>query len=133
LSDPGPILLYDGHCRLCNGWVRFLLRVDPTGPLRFAPLGGETARRLLAPHPGLERVDSVVLVEAGRVSVRSTAVLRICRYLGGLWRVLLIGYLVPRAIRDSLYDVVAHWRYRLVGRYDACPIPPPAVRSRFLD
>ena len=83
----------------------------------------------------VEGVDSIILVEREggqeRVSVRSTAVLRILRYLGWPWKAGLAGYVVPREIRDSLYDVVAWWRYRLFGRYDACPVPPAEARHRF--
>lgn len=133
MSDPPPLLLYDGLCALCNGWVRFLLRVDRTGPLRFAAVASATGDRIRAAHPELTGVDSLVFVEGERASVRSTAVLRIFRYLGGPWRVFLIGWIVPREIRDSLYDVVAFWRYRLFGRYPACPAPPPQARARFLE
>ena len=116
----------------CNGTVKFLLWADRGGSLRFAPLQGETARQRLGEHPSLAGIDSIVLVESDRISVRSTAVLRILRYLGGVWRVGLVGYLLPREIRDSLYDVVAFWRYRLFGRYDACPLPPAEAQARFL-
>lgn len=124
--------MYDGHCALCNGWVAFLLRVDRGGALRFAPISGSTSRDLIDRHPELQSLDTLILIEGERISVRSTAVLRIFRYLGGLWRMFEIGWLVPREIRDSLYDVVAFWRYRLFGRYDACPLPPAESRLRFL-
>ncbi len=74
----------------------------------------------------------MVLIEGPTAAVRSSAALRVFRYLGGFWRVFLIGYLIPREIRDSLYDVVAYWRYRVFGRYPACPVPPAASRARFL-
>ena len=99
--------------------------------MEFAPLGGPTATRALASHPELASVDSIVLIEGDQASVRSTAVLRVLRYLGGVWKILLVGYLIPREIRDSLYDVVAHWRKRIFGGYDACPLPPAEHRSRF--
>ncbi len=130
--EPAPILLFDGHCALCNGWVSFLLTVDAQGPLRFAPLSGVTAQAALHAHPELEGIDSLVLIEGSRATVRSTAVLRIVRYLGGVWVVFLAGYLIPREIRDSLYDVVAFWRTRAFGRVDTCPVPPPQARTRFL-
>ncbi|MDQ8155637.1 MAG: DCC1-like thiol-disulfide oxidoreductase family protein [Gemmatimonadota bacterium] len=126
------MLLYDGYCALCNSWVAFLLRVDGGGSLRFAPLSGTTGRALIARHPELGGIDSLILVEGPRVTVRSTAVLRIIRYLGGPWRIFLAGYFIPREIRDSLYDIVAYWRNRLFGRYEACPIPPAAAQARFL-
>lgn len=98
----------------------------------FAPLGGPTAEKHLRNRPDLAGVDSIVLVEGDRVDVRSTAILQLFKYLGGIWRVFLVGYLIPREIRDSLYDVVARWRYRMFGRYEVCPIPPAESRSRFL-
>ena len=130
--DEAPILLYDGYCALCNGWVSFLLKVDPRGPLRFAPLSGTVGQTFLSSHTELAGIDSLVLIEGQRATVRSTAVLRIFRYLGGFWRILLAGYAIPREIRDSLYDVVAHWRYRVFGRNGTCPMPPETVRARFL-
>ena len=103
--------------------------------MRFAALESGPGAVVRGRHPSLEDVDSLVLVEpeAGseRVSVRSTAVLRILRYLGWPWKAGLVGYLVPREMRDSLYDVVAWWRYRLFGHYDSCPLPPAEARHRF--
>ncbi|MBX3145276.1 MAG: DUF393 domain-containing protein [Gemmatimonadales bacterium] len=112
--------------------MRFLLRVDRDGPLRFAALTSSYGQALLAARPELASPASIILVEADRITARSTAVLRIFRYLGSVWTLLLIGYLVPREIRDSLYDVVAHWRYRIFGRYESCPLPPADARHRFL-
>lgn len=109
-----------------------MLKADSEGSLRFAPLAGPTAQALLKSHPELAGVDSLVLIEGPTATVRSAAGLRLVRYLGGFWRVFLIGYLIPREIRDSLYDVVAYWRHRVFGRYSECPIPPPAARARFL-
>ncbi len=131
MSDP-PLLLFDGYCALCNGWVRFLLRVDSDGAMMFAPLSGDTGRRILQLHPEMAGVDSLVMVAGGKISIRSTAVFAILSYLGWPWKALAIFRLIPRDIRDSLYDVVAFWRYRLFGRYDACPLAPANQRSRFL-
>ncbi|MFH1568337.1 MAG: DCC1-like thiol-disulfide oxidoreductase family protein [Gemmatimonadota bacterium] len=130
-----PLLLYDGVCALCNGAVRFVLRRDRQGAIRFAPLQGPTAAAVIARHPHLEGVDSMVWVgAAGEVSVRSDAALAVGRYLGGPWRWLAAAAsLVPRPLRDGLYDLVARRRYRLFGRYDACPVPPPEQRARFLE
>ena len=110
-----------------------VLRFDRTGTLRFAPLSGPRAETVLAQFPEIARIDSLVLVQGDRAWVRSAAVLELARYLGGGWRLLLAGRVIPREIRDSLYDVVAFWRYRLVGRYPTCPLPPLDARARFLD
>ena len=100
--------------------------------MQFAALASPAGQLILANHPSAASIDSIVLIEENRVSVRSTAILRIFRYLGGVWKILLVGYLIPKEIRDSLYDVVAYWRYRLFGKYEACPLPPVEARGRFL-
>lgn len=131
-----PVLLYDGLCGFCDGTVQFVLRRDPGGALRFAPLQGSTAAGILERHPGLRGVDSLVLVrnEGGNetAAVRSEAVLGIASYLGGAWKLTAVFRIVPRPLRDWAYALFARFRYRLFGRYDSCPVPTPDVRSRFL-
>lgn len=134
---PARILLYDGVCGFCHYTIQTLLRFDRVNTLHFASLDSPVAASIIARHPGLQNVDSVVLVDAlghpgERVHVRSAAVLLLLDYLGGPWRVLLVAALIPRPIRDWLYDRLARVRYRLFGRFDACPVPPPEVRARFL-
>ncbi|MDQ3149465.1 MAG: DCC1-like thiol-disulfide oxidoreductase family protein, partial [Chloroflexota bacterium] len=106
-ADPQQqILLYDGVCALCNGTVRFVIKRDPGGSMRFAPLQGAYATALLERHPGLAGVDSLVLVtlQGGRerIDVRSDAALRVAEYLGGGWRVAAGLRLVPRPLRDAV-------------------------------
>ncbi|HSM59872.1 MAG TPA: DCC1-like thiol-disulfide oxidoreductase family protein [Longimicrobiales bacterium] len=131
-----PILLYDGLCGFCDGTVRFVLRHDPGGPMRFAPLQGQTAAAIVGRHPGLEGVDSLVLVETTStgetVSVRSQAVIRLAAYVGGVWGLACMLRPIPRSIRDRGYAFFARHRHRLFGRYDVCPVPPAEVRGRFL-
>lgn len=132
-----PVLLYDGLCGFCEGAVRFILARDPGGWMRFAPLEGEFARQVLKEHPSLREIDSLILVEPGDRApsplVRSDAVLAIVEYLGWPWRAAGVVRLAPRAVRDWAYDLFARHRHRLFGRYDACPLPSPDVRSRFID
>jgi predicted DCC family thiol-disulfide oxidoreductase YuxK len=138
-EETGPVLLYDGLCGFCDGAVRMVLKVDRRRLFRFAPLASDFARGVLSIHPELEGIDSIVLVEPreeglGRgVWVRSDAFIQTARYLGGAWRLLTLFALVPRPLRDWAYDAFAGRRYRIFGRFEACPIPPPEVRSRFLD
>src|SRR6267143_5499164 len=123
------VLLYDGLCGFCNGTVRFILARDGRGTMRFAPLQGEYARKVLARHPELAGVDSLVLVDGNgageRVWVRSDAILEIARYLGGIWRFAGALRAVPRGLRDWGYDLFARARYRLFGQFDSCPVPAP--------
>ena len=132
-----PVLLYDGVCGFCNGAVQTILRFDRHGTLRFAALDSDFARRVIDRHPSLREIDSVVFVENPgepdeRVNVRSAAALRVADYLGGPWKLLLVAGLIPPPVRDWLYDRFAAVRYRVFGKYDTCPVPPPEVRARFV-
>jgi predicted DCC family thiol-disulfide oxidoreductase YuxK len=126
------VLLFDGVCTLCNGFVRFVIERDPAGRFQFAPLQSAAARRVLgaAPQP---LPDSLVLVENGRLFTRSTAALRVARGLRFPWPLAYVFVAVPRPVRDWMYDVVARNRYRWFGRRDACMVPTPKLRARFLD
>jgi predicted DCC family thiol-disulfide oxidoreductase YuxK len=132
LSDGQAILLYDGVCGLCNGFVQFVLRHDKHGTLRFATLQGTYGVAARTAAPELEKIDSLVLMTPSGAYVRSTAALEVLRYIGGLWAATLVLYALPRVLRDWGYDQIAVRRYRMFGRYDACPIPDASVRARFL-
>ena len=128
------IILFDGVCNLCNGFVQFVIRHDPAGRFRFAALQSEAAQALLAAH-GLAPAaapDSVLLLSGGQLYSHSTAVLRIARALGGVWALAGAGRLLPRAWRDALYRFVARNRYRWFGRQESCMLPTPALQARFL-
>jgi predicted DCC family thiol-disulfide oxidoreductase YuxK len=126
-------VLFDGVCNLCNGFVQFVITRDPSKRLRFGTLQSDGAQQLLASTPHAAFVpDSVVLVEDGRVFTRSTAALRIARQLTFPWRLAYLFILVPRPLRDWIYDWVASHRYGWFGRRDACMVPTPELRARFL-
>jgi predicted DCC family thiol-disulfide oxidoreductase YuxK len=129
------MLFYDGHCGLCHGAVKFVVKRDRSGQaFRFAPLQGPTFEALVPAvrHAGLP--DSIiVLTNEGALLARSDAVLHILRRLGGGWK-FLAGVLgvVPRGLRDAAYDFIARIRYRIFGKRDElCPIVPPDLRARF--
>ncbi|HSU15293.1 thiol-disulfide oxidoreductase DCC family protein [Longimicrobium sp.] len=129
----GPLVLYDGTCGLCSRSVQLILRHDRRGRFRFAALQSDAGRAVLARH-GLpaDRLDTVVLVDGGRAFTKSRAALRIARGMDAPWPALWPLALVPRAVADFCYDRVARNRYRLFGRTEACMLPPPEVRARFL-
>ncbi|MEZ4416541.1 MAG: DCC1-like thiol-disulfide oxidoreductase family protein [Gemmatimonadota bacterium] len=135
----GPILLFDGLCGFCDGTVRFVLARDRSGSVRFAPLQGTFAASVLERHPELRDVDSLVLVESSangqeeRVWVRSEGAIRLALHLGGVWRLAGLLRVLPRGLRDRLYDGFARNRYRWFTRYESCRVPDAAVRPRFLD
>lgn len=128
-----PVVLFDGVCNLCEGYVQFLVRRDPEGVFRFAPLQSPVAERLLE-DCGVdgERPDSVVLVEDGACYVKSDAVIRIGTHLGGVYRLLGPVRYVPRRLRDAVYDFVASRRYDWFGERDRCMMPTSELESRFL-
>ena len=128
-----PIVFFDGVCGLCNSSVDFVLRHDHHGRLKFAPLQGETAARLL-PAADRENLGSLVLWDDGRMFRRSSAVIRILWRLGPAWRVLgWLIWLIPLPLRNGGYRLVAASRYRLFGKKETCRLPSPEERGRFLD
>ncbi len=133
-----PVLLFDARCALCSGAVRFVLRHERRRTLRFATLDSAFARSVVGRHPELHGVDSVVWYQpdaqgSARVAIRSAAVLRVAAYLGGPWRLLGAGRIVPRSWRDRLYDFVSRHRHRLYRGVDPWFVPPPDARARVLD
>lgn len=140
-GDTLPTLLYDGSCGFCAESVQFVLRHDRRRrTLRFASLQGTAGSEVRARHPELDEVDSVIWYEHDRGSghdvllVRSSAVLRVLRYLGGMWRLLAwLGAVVPRPIRDRAYDFIARHRHKLVRGAPVCVIPSADQRGRFMD
>lgn len=128
------VVLFDGECNLCNGTVQFLLRRDRQDRFRFAALQSAAGRRLLGTVWTVEPLpDSVVLVAAGRVFLRSDAVLQIARRLPRPWSWAFALRWIPRPVRDLVYRWIARSRYRLFGRRQQCLVPTAALRARFLD
>ena len=134
MPDDDPILLFDGVCTLCDRSVQFILDHDSAEAFRFASLQSNVGRRLLESHSlDPDRLDSVVLVKGADVYERSEAAWRIAARLDAPWRWAAVGRWIPRVIRDWLYDGVAENRYRWFGTREACRMPRPGERERFLD
>lgn len=138
MESSGPVLLYDGTCGFCAESVQLILRHDRRGILRFAALDSAFGRAVLARHPELAHVDSVVWYEPAhdgvtdRLLTRSTAALRVAKYLGGVWHLASVAVVVPRFLRDSLYRFVARHRHQLGPGAKQCLVPSPDQRARFL-
>ena len=128
------VILFDGVCNLCTGTVRFLLARDPNRWFRFGSLQSEAAKRLLESH-GLPResLETIVVIDGVRCFTKSDAALYVAGYLKGPWRVLRVLRLVPRCIRDAVYDGVARHRYRWFGKRDVCLVPAPEDAHRFIE
>lgn len=127
-----PIILFDGVCSLCSASVQFIIARDPHAVFRFASLQSETGKALREKF-GIPAMDSLVVLENSRYYAKSSAILRICRHLAGAWKLLYIFWLVPKPLRDSVYDFVAKHRYKWFGKRDHCLMPASDVRARFLD
>ncbi|HJS35864.1 MAG TPA: thiol-disulfide oxidoreductase DCC family protein [Pseudoxanthomonas sp.] len=131
-SANGPVIVFDGICVLCNGWVRFLLKQDRVGRYRFAAMQSDAGRALLAGH-GLDPDDpaSFLLVDGDDAWTDSDAIQRVLTGLGGAWRLAGVMAVVPRVVRDPLYRSVARNRYRWFGTM-GCRVPTEEERARFL-
>ena len=126
-----PSVFFDGVCGLCNATVDLLLRADRHHRLLFASLQGETAHARLG-LPADAPLDTLVLLDAQGRHDRSSAVLRIAYYLGGPWHALAVFWLVPRPVRDAVYQFIARHRYVWFGKRATCRLASPAERGRFL-
>ncbi len=128
----GPLVLFDGVCNFCNGAVNFIIRHDDEKRFSFAPLQSETGQEMRTKFGIGDEIDSIILVENGSAYLHSTAGLRIAKGLGGIWSLGYVFIIVPAFIRDFCYKLFARNRYRLFGRQDACMLPTPDVRERFM-
>jgi len=142
MIETGALLLYDGTCGFCAKSIQFVLqRERRRRTLRFASLDSSVGREVRAQYPELDRVDSVVWIEADsaardyRLYVRSEAVFKVLKYLGGIWTAFAVaGAVIPRSLRDWVYDFVARNRHKIIPRgADSCLLPSPEQRTRFLD
>jgi predicted DCC family thiol-disulfide oxidoreductase YuxK len=134
-----PVILYDGLCGLCNGLNQFILKRDKRDRFRFASLQSDFAASLLQRH-GVNAIDLdtvYVVVDyqqaSERLLARSDAILHVMRELGGIWQLFVAGGLLPKTLRDRLYDVVARNRYRIFGKYEVCLMPEEKYRNKFLE
>jgi predicted DCC family thiol-disulfide oxidoreductase YuxK len=128
----GGIILFDGTCAFCEGWVKFFAARDD-GYFKFGASQTPEAAALLSKFGTTrEAARSIILIENDQVFLRSTAALRIMKRLRGPWSWLGVLLWVPLPIRDAVYNVVASIRHRLAGPSNACEIPPPEIRSRLI-
>ena len=133
-SDEHPILLFDGVCNLCNGSIQYIIPRDPDGKLRFAPLQSELGKRVRdAAGLSADDLETVVLVDDGKAYTKSDAAIRVGEHLGGIYRLLSLGRLLPPGVRDRIYDFVAANRYDWFGRKNQCMIPDDDVSDRFIE
>jgi predicted DCC family thiol-disulfide oxidoreductase YuxK len=127
------IILFDGFCVLCNSSVNWLLRHDKKDLFLFAPLQSPAGKKLAAEHKLPEKIDTVIMISpSGKVYMHSDVMLEAFRIMGGGYKILSGLSLIPKVLRDGFYRIVAKYRYRWFGKKEACVIPDPKWKERFL-
>jgi predicted DCC family thiol-disulfide oxidoreductase YuxK len=129
---PEGLVLFDGICVLCAGWVNFIIPRDPEGLYRFVSIQSELGHTLAARFQiDAEKPQTNVVIRDGKAWFKADSGLRVCRDLPG-WRWTQVFHVLPRPLRNVFYDLIAQNRYRLFGKRDTCLVPTPALRKRFV-
>jgi predicted DCC family thiol-disulfide oxidoreductase YuxK len=132
MSHPESIVFFDGVCNFCNSTVNWLIARNIRGNLKFSSLQGETAKQLL-PEALVSDLSSIVYFRNGKFFIKSTAALLIFRDMAWYGFLGLPFFIVPSFLRDALYNWIARNRYHWFGKREACRIPTPEERSRFME
>jgi predicted DCC family thiol-disulfide oxidoreductase YuxK len=135
ISSQVDIVLFDGVCNLCQGAVQFIIKRDPKARFKFASLQSGFGQAIISSHElnTSSSGQTIILIRNNKCFKRSRAVLEIARYLSGGWPLLYVFIVIPKFIRDPVYNLIARNRYRLFGKQESCMLPGPDVISRFID
>lgn len=127
------VIVFDGICNFCNASVDFVMKRDPQQRFKFGTLQSEPAKQILKDqHLDTEDFETFLLLEKGQVFTKSTAALKIAKQLKGFWPLLYTFIIVPRPLRDGVYNFIARRRYRWMGKMETCRVPTLAERERFI-
>lgn len=133
IQDQYKLVLFDGVCNLCNNAVDFIIRKDKKNRFKVGALQDEQVKEILEDYTiDSDYLDSLVLIDGDQVYYKSTAALHISRNLGGLWPLLYGFVILPKIIRDPIYDWVARNRYRWFGKKETCRLPTEEERNKFI-
>jgi predicted DCC family thiol-disulfide oxidoreductase YuxK len=128
------VILFDGVCNMCNGFVKFVIKQDKKNVFQFASLQSKYGKGLLEQyHFNSVEYDTVILLDGKTIYTRSDATLRILNTLGGFWKVSAAFRIIPGFIRNPIYDLLARNRYKLFGKRETCMVPTPELKAKFLD
>ena len=132
MNNNEKILLFDGVCNLCSNLVLFIIKKDPKSQFKFTALQSEMGKLLLKKYI-LEsnNLNTVVYIKGENYFLKSTAILNIVKDLGGYWKLFYVFILIPKFLRDFIYDLIAKSRYRIFGKKESCMIPSPEINQRF--
>ena len=132
-QDKEIIVLFDGVCNLCNGFVNFIIKQDKKAIIKFATLQSEIAKEILKVHHINQlELNSVIVLIDDKIYTKSSAALMILKELGGVWKMFFAFYIIPKFIRDFFYNIVAKYRYVLFGKKEICIIPSQEIVNRFI-
>jgi predicted DCC family thiol-disulfide oxidoreductase YuxK len=127
------ILLFDGECNLCNSFVQFILKNEKNNEIQFSSLQSEIGKIILAQHNiNTDSINSLVFIENNIPYLKSTAALKISRYLKGIYSLAILFFIIPKFMRDYIYDYIAKNRYNWYGKKDSCIVPTGKLLERFL-
>lgn len=132
MEEQKPIIFFDGVCNLCNGAINFIINRDKKGYFKFAPLQSEIAKNFVS-QSVIENTDSIIYQDSDQLYTKSTAALKIARHLDGAWKGFYAFIIIPKFIRDFIYDLIAKNRYNWFGKRDSCKMPTQDIKNRFLE
>lgn len=141
LNIPQRLLLFDGVCNLCNRSVQFVIHHDPAGKFKFAALQSPYAEKVLKDFPEVSWANrpeqhnwrSIIFILNGRCYTKSSAILKVMSLMKFPWKFAVVFYIIPRPLRDALYNFIAKRRYHWFGKKDSCMVPTPELQARFMD
>ncbi len=127
------VVFFDGVCNLCNSSIQFIIKHDSKNNFLFAPLQSEDSKKLLNQHKyTIYELNTVVLLKDGKVFTKSSAALHIAKKLKSFWSILWIFIIIPKPIRDVVYDFIAKNRYKWFGKKESCMLPTAEIKNKFL-
>lgn len=128
------IILFDGVCNLCNYWVNFILKRDLNNSFLFAALQSKAGQELLTKfNLSITNFDTFILIDGDSFQTKSDAAISIVSKLSGWPKILLIGKIIPRFLRNFIYDLIAKNRYKIFGKKESCRVPTNEEREKFLE
>lgn len=127
------IIFFDGVCKLCNSSVNFILKRDKHNIFKYSHLQSKYCHNQLIDYGISISMNTILFLEDGRLYEKSTAALRIVRKLGGIWPIFYVFIIIPKFIRDSIYNLIARYRYKWFGKTENCRVPSPEIKDRFIN
>jgi len=131
--NQNPVIIFDGICNLCCGWIQYLIRIDKTMKFRFVSIQSERGQKMLNQiHENVIMTESIIYLKENKSFRESSAVLEILTDIGGVWKLIAVLKLIPKPIRNKLYQLIAKKRYHYFGKRATCLLPSPENKKRFL-